>query len=276
MPFALTLREAAAAVGAAVPSEDLPLTSLSTDTRTLQPGALFVALKGENFDGHDYVVQAIGAGAVAIVADYNVAAFVPVLVAKNTTTALGDLARAVRQKFTGPVIGITGSIGKTTTKELTATLLETMFSVTKSGANFNNEIGVPQTIFGASETSTAWILEMGMRGAGQIAELARISQPTVGIITGIGLSHIELLGSRQAIANAKAEILEALPSDGISIFPADDDFAQTLETKSRGRVLRVALDTKADVQATDISRHETGWRFTPRLHVMIWGNKRGT
>ena len=271
MPFALTLREAAAALGAPLPAEDLPLTSLSTDTRTLQPGALFVALKGENFDGHDYVVQATGAGAVAIVADYNVAAFVPVLVAKNTTTALGDLARAVRQKFTGPVIGITGSIGKTTTKELTATLLETMFSVTKSGANFNNEIGVPQTVFGASETSTAWILEMGMRGAGQIAELARISQPTVGIITGIGLSHIELLGSRQAIANAKAELFEALPSDGISIFPATDDFAQTLETKSRGRVLRVALDTKADVQATDISRHETGWRFT--IHSP-WGTQK--
>lgn len=271
MPFALTLREAAAAVGAAPPSEDLPLTSLSTDTRTLQPGALFVALKGEKFDGHDYVVQAIGAGAVAIVADYNVAAFVPVLVAKNTTAALGNLAQAVRQTFSGPVIGITGSIGKTTTKELTATLLETMFSVTKSGANFNNEIGVPQTIFGASETSTAWILEMGMRGGGQIAELARISQPTVGIITGIGLSHIELLGSRQAIANAKAELFEALPSDGISIFPADDDFAQTLETKSRGRLLRVGLDTKAEVQATDISRQENGWRFT--IHSP-WGTQK--
>ena len=262
MPFALTLAEVAAAIGAPAPSEDLPLMSISTDTRTTQPGALFVALKGEKLDGHDYVVQAIAAGAVAIVADHNLAAFVPVLVAKNTTVALGDLALAVRKKFTGPVIGITGSVGKTTTKELTATLLEAMFAVTKSGANDNNEIGVPQTIFGASENSTAWILEMGMRGAGQIAELARIAQPTVGIITGIGLSHIELLGSRQAIANAKAELFEALPTDGISIFPATDDFAQTLQTKARGRVLTVALDAKADVQATDISRQENGWRFT--------------
>ena len=263
MPFALTLAEAAAAVGITVPEQgELPLTSVSTDTRTLQPGALFVALKGENFDGHDYLVQAIGKGAAAILANHEAASLVPVLVAKDTTVALGDLALAVRHKFTGPVIGITGSVGKTTTKELTATLLETMFSVAKSGANFNNEIGVPQTIFSASETATAWILEMGMRGAGQIAALARIAQPTVGIITGIGLSHIELLGSRQAIANAKSELFEALPQDGISIFPATDDFAQTLANRARGRTLTVALDAKADVQATEISRQENGWRFT--------------
>jgi UDP-N-acetylmuramoyl-tripeptide--D-alanyl-D-alanine ligase len=271
MPFALTLAEAAAAIGAPAPTEDLPLTGISTDTRTISQGALFVALKGEKFDGHDYAVQAIGAGAAAIVADHNLAAFVPVLVAKNTTTALGDLALAVRKKFTGPVVGITGSVGKTTTKELTATLLETMFSVAKSSANFNNEIGLPQTIFGASETSTAWILEMGMRGAGQIAELARIAQPTVGIITGIGFSHIELLGSRQGIANAKAELFEALPENGISIYPATDDFAQTLATKARGRVLTVGLDTQADVQATDIVRQENGWRFT--IHSP-WGTQK--
>lgn len=267
MPFALTLAEVAAAIGAPPPapdSGDTLLTGISTDTRTIQPGSLFVALKGEKFDGHDYIVQAIGAGAVAVVADHNAPAFVPVLVpaSKNTTTALGDIALAVRKKFTGPVIGITGSVGKTTTKELTATLLETMFSVAKSGANFNNEIGVPKTIFEAPDTATAWILEMGMRGAGQIAELARIGQPTVGIITGIGLSHIELLGSRQGIANAKGELFEALPSDGISIYPTTDDFAQTLANKSRGRVLTVGLDAKADVVASEIVRHENGWRFT--------------
>ena len=274
MPLALTLEAIAKAIGAAPPvlEGDSLVTSLSTDTRTLEAGSVFLALKGERFDGHRYIAQAVEKGAIAVIAERDEPTTVPVLVVSSATKALGEIALAVRQQFTGPVVGITGSIGKTTTKELIALILETMFSVTKSEANHNNEIGLPQTILGASETSTAWVLEMGMRGAGQIAELARIGQPTLGVITGIGLSHIELLGSRQQIANAKAELFESLPSTGAtSIYPATDDYAQTLELKSKGQRLTIALDVAADIRAADLVRHENGWRFT--IHSP-WGTQK--
>ena len=210
-----TLNALAKVIGSTPPviDGDVLVTSLSTDTRTLTAGAVYLALKGENFDGHNYLAQAKEQGAIAVIAERDEPLTIPVLVVSSTTKALGDIALLTRQQFTGPVVGVTGSIGKTTTKELIALILETMFTVTKSEANHNNQIGLPQTILGTPETATAWVLEMGMRGAGQIAELARIAQPTIGVITGIGLSHIELLGSRQGIANAKAELFEALPAE---------------------------------------------------------------
>lgn len=274
MRFSLTLTELAAAIGAPPPviHGNKVATSLSTDTRTLKAGDVFLALRGENFDGHKFIEQAVKQGAIAVIAERDEPVLVPVLLVKSTTKALGDIALFARKRFRGPVVGVTGSIGKTTTKELIALILETMFSVTKSEANYNNEIGLPQTILNAPETSTAWVLEMGMRGAGQIAELARIGQPTIGVITGIGFSHVELLGSRQAIANAKGELFEALPTDGAtSIWPATDDFAPTLEAKSRGKSLTVGIDGEADVRATDVVRHENGWRFT--IHSP-WGTQK--
>ncbi len=256
------------------------VTSVSTDTRTIQPGALFVALKGENFDGHDYVAQAESAGATALMVERTVEhttkhTLLPYVVVADTTRAFGDVARLVRDDFTGPVIGVTGSVGKTTTKELLALVLGAQFNVLKSEANFNNEIGAPQTLFGLGREHTAVVLEMGMRGPKQILRLAEIANPTIGVVTGVGMSHIELLGSREAIADAKAELLTYLPTEGgLAVFPATDPFAQTLRNAAKCKILTVAvepgLETQADITATELTQTQNGWAFMARTP---WGEQ---
>ncbi|MBC8102595.1 MAG: UDP-N-acetylmuramoyl-tripeptide--D-alanyl-D-alanine ligase [Cytophagales bacterium] len=276
----LTLDDIAEVTGGAVvdgpqrigASGEETVLSVSTDTRTIQPGALFVALRGENFDGHHYLVEAAQKGAVAVVVEDShhrsaaaalQKAALPHVEVVDTLHAFGDIARYVRDAFTGPVVGITGSIGKTTTKELVAQVLETSFSVLKSADNFNNEIGVPQTVFLMEPGHSALVLEMGMRGPGQIQRLAEIGAPTIGIITGIGMTHLELLGSREAIARAKGELFELLPADGLAIYPATDEFAGGLRARFHGaNSLSCAIEAPADVRATGLSRHENGWRFT--------------
>ena len=242
-------------------------TSVSTDTRTIAPGALFVALKGEKHDAHDYVATAKEAGATALVVSRALSLAetgLPHVVVTDTTHALGDIARYVRDKFTGPVVGITGSVGKTTAKEMIAAVLAARFNVHKSDANFNNEIGVPQTLFALDDTHTAAVVEMGMRGMGQIHRLCEIAAPTIGVITNIGLSHIELLGTRDNIAKAKAELFALLPKDNsLAVFPATDDYAATLRAAYPGtNVLTCAVEGFADIQAVNVTRHEGGWRFT--------------
>ncbi|MES2464247.1 MAG: UDP-N-acetylmuramoyl-tripeptide--D-alanyl-D-alanine ligase [Armatimonadota bacterium] len=276
----LTLDDIAEVTGGAVvdgpqrvgASGEEVVTSVSTDTRTLQPGALFVALRGENFDGHHYLTTAADNGAAAFLVEDSHSPTVaqalhttalPHVEVVDTLHALGDVARYVRDAFTGPVIGITGSVGKTTTKEMVAQVLETDFTVLKSAANFNNEIGVPQTLFQIEPTHTALVLEMGMRGPGQILRLAEIGAPNIGIITGIGVTHIELLGSRDAIAQAKGELFDLLPTNGLAIYPANDDYATVLRTHFHGtNALSCAIESAADVRATGLSHHEKGWRFT--------------
>jgi UDP-N-acetylmuramoyl-tripeptide--D-alanyl-D-alanine ligase len=242
------------------------VTSVSTDTRSIQPGSLFVALRGENHDAHNYLLNAREKGAAAFVVDRALSlteAQVPHVVVVDTTHALGDIARFVRDAFTGPVVGVTGSVGKTTVKEMIAHVLTANYKVLKSEANHNNEFGVPQTIFNLDESHTALVVEMGMRGAGQILRLAEIAAPTIGVVTGIGVSHVELLGSREEIAKAKGELFELLPAaDGLAIYPATDEFAEELKARVKGKMLSVAIDAPADVQATELSRHENGWRFT--------------
>lgn len=257
----MTLAEVAAATGGTA-FGDARVTGVSTDTRTLQPGDLFVALRGESFDGHAFVAAAREKGAAAAVLARSASGpeGLPFVTVDDTTRALGDLAAAVRAAFTGPVVGVTGSVGKTTVKEMVAAVLETGFAVHRTPANHNNEIGLPQTLFAMPESTGALVLEMGMRGLGQIRRLCEIARPTVGIVTGIGVSHIELLGSREAIADAKSELLQGLPADGVAVFPATDDFADRLRAASPCPVLTVALDAPADLSATDLVRHEKGWR----------------
>lgn len=250
------------------------VTSVSTDTRSLAPGALFVALRGEKHDAHDYVAQAVAGGAAALVLDRALHPIpVPHVVVPDTLHALGDIARYIRDAFTGPVVGVTGSIGKTTAKEMIADVLACNFNVLKSEANHNNEIGVSQTIFGLEERHTALVLEMAMRGSGQIHRLAEIGAPAIGVITNVGISHIELLGSREAIARAKGELLELLPADkGLAVLPLKDEFYPLLRSLYKGRTLTCAIhDAAADVVATDLTRHENGWRFTARTP---WGHSK--
>lgn len=194
------------------------VSSVCTDTRLITPGALFFALQGENADGHQFVAQALESGAAAAVVSQPVEGVSGTqLVVPDTLYALGDLAMHYRRLFDIPVVGITGSVGKTSTKEMTTVVLQTKYKTLASEKNYNNEIGLPLAVFNLDETYRAAVFEMGMRGLHQIERLAEIAQPTVGVITNIGYAHIELLGSQQNIARAKSELFARLPKNGVAI-----------------------------------------------------------
>ncbi len=236
-------------------------TGISTDTRTLQPGNLFVALRGERFDGHQFLAKARAMGAAgALVEDpgpgvrrrTSSTGSWCVIEVTDTLYALGQLARHHRRRFFLPVVGITGSAGKTTTKEMTASILEQGQVVLKSQGNFNNEVGLPLTLFTLRESHQAAVLEFGMRGRGQISYLASLAQPTVGVVTNVGLTHLELLGSPQAIALAKAELLDEMPPEAIAVLPAQDAFFPLLREHAQGPVVTFGEDDACDYRASDL------------------------
>lgn len=200
---------------------------ISTDTRQIDQGAVFLALRGENFDGHNFLAQGVEAGAIALIVDENYINKeefnVPILKVKDTLESYQKIANWWRQQQNIPVIGITGSVGKTTTKELISAVLSTQGKVLKTMANFNNEIGVPKTLLEIEKDHQFAVIEMAMRGRGEIALLTDIVNPTVGIITNVGTAHIGRLGSREAIAEAKCELLERMHPEGVAILNADDD-----------------------------------------------------
>ena len=224
---------------------------ITTDSRSVQVGELFVALRGENFDGHGYVAKAIRQGAIAAIVDGEFdAGDLPVIVVADTLKAYQTIGRWWRRKFSIPVIAITGSVGKTTSKELIASVLSNYGNVLKTQANFNNEIGVPKTLLELRSDHDFAVVEMGMRGKGQIAELALIAEPTIGLICTVGTAHIELLGSREAIANAKCELFAEMPKDSIAILNGDN--ALLVETARKvwsGKTLSYGFTT-GDVQGT--------------------------
>ena len=233
----LTLAEVAEAVGAEQPSDPLSserVTGMTWDSRSVTPGDLYVAFVGERADGHDFVDAAVDAGAAAVLASKPVDAAIPVFMVNDTSRAVADLAAYWRKCLTSTVIGLTGSSGKTTTKNLVRDVLARELNVVATKANQNNELGVPATLLAADADTQMIVVEMGMRGLGQIAELAKIAQPNWGLVTNVGTSHVELLGSREAIAQAKAELYEALPEGhGLAFVNADDDFAQQMRASAR-------------------------------------------
>lgn len=233
---------------------------VSTDTRTIETGNLFLALKGENFDGHAFLKKACEEGASGVIlSDASFAAEVPsdvsAFLVKNTKKALEDLAHFHRMRFHVPVIGITGSNGKTTTKDMTTALLSSRFHVCATQKNFNNEIGLSMTLLSMTKETEVCVVEMGMRGFGQIAELCAIASPTIGIVTNVGTSHIGILGSQENIAKAKAELIEALPKDGTAILNGDDPFVKAMGDSFEGRVISYGLAGRYTVRGTD-ARYE--------------------
>jgi UDP-N-acetylmuramoyl-tripeptide--D-alanyl-D-alanine ligase len=228
MTVTATLSQLAAALSASlvnIPSSSLSqvIVGIQTDTRVLQPGEIFLALGGEKFDGHQFVEMAITRGAVAAIVDYTYNyPDLPVIKVSNTLNAYQELAKWWRGQFGIPVIGVTGSVGKTTTKELIAAVLGTRGKVHKTHGNFNNEIGVPKTLLELSQGDDFAVIEMAMRGRGQIAELTHIAKPNIGVITNVGTAHIELLGSEQAIAEAKCELLEEMSNDSVAVLNYDN------------------------------------------------------
>ena len=238
------------------------VTGVSTDTRSIKPGDLFFALKGERADGHKYIGAAAEAGATGVVISDESAApsgcTVFVVKVDDPLWALGDLAGYYRSKFDVRVVGITGSVGKTTTKEMLASILERKWSVLKNEANFNNDIGVPLTLFQLDRSHEVVVLEMAMRGLGEIRRLASIAKPLVGVITNIGIAHIERLGSQGAIANAKAEMLEELPPDGLAVINAEDGYYAVMRHRFGGRVVSFGSCKGADVVGARIKCSNLG------------------
>ena len=239
-----TLAEILAATGAR-PVGDLvaPVVGVSTDTRTLKPGNVYIALRGEHFDGHAYIEGAIRAGAAAVIVDSVVSApSACVLLVEDTLVALGALAHAYRERLEREhalrwVIGITGSVGKTTTKEMCSAVLEGVGEhVHRTPGNLNNRIGLPLTVLGANESTTALVLEMGMNEPGEIAALAAIARPHVGIVTSVAAVHTEGVGSIENVAMEKGSLLTALSADASAIFTVDDRDLQPFADASSAHI----------------------------------------
>ncbi len=216
-------------------SKKIPMGGVKTDSRNLLPGEVFLALRGQQFDGHQFVEQAIERGAIALITDkyihLNTVEEVPQLIVENTLDAYQKIAKWWRQQLSIPVIAVTGSVGKTTTKELISAVLSIGGKVLKTTANYNNEIGVPKTLLEIDSDDNFAVVEMGMRGRGEIALLAKICQPDIAVITNVGTAHIGRLGSELAIAEAKCELLEELPVTSTAILNADNSLL--METAAR-------------------------------------------
>ena len=236
----MKLSEAASALHARVQGADVTFKSVSTDTRTLHPGALFIALRGENHDGHRFIAAAASAGAVATLVDAagagDVPAALPALIADDTRLALGRLSAHWRNRFNLPLVGLTGSSGKTTVKEMLASILRAAVvsavgekaaadAVLATRGNLNNDIGLPLMLLELSPVRRYAVIEMGMNHAGEIRYLTQIARPDVALITNAGTAHIEYLGSEEAIARAKGEIFEGLSASGTAVINADDRYA---------------------------------------------------
>ncbi len=259
---AFTLQEAAAALGLPQMQAQATLADVCTDTRKIQPGSLFVCLRGERFDGHAFASQAAKLGAAALLVDHPVDADVPQLVVTDTGKALLQLAGWYRRRFQLPVVGLTGSVGKTTTKEFIALVLGAKYNTLKTQGNLNNEIGVPQMLFRLEDSHTAAVIEMGMNHFGEISRLTRAVAPTVGLITNIGMSHIENLGSRAGILQAKLEILEGMAPDAPLIVNMDNDMLRTVKLGDRPLLTFAIDDQSADFTATDIAEQGSTTTFT--------------
>ena len=221
-------------------------TDITTDTRSLKPGHLFLALRGERFDGHDFAAVAIERGALAVITERRTGSQlngVPQLQVEDTLQAYQQIARWWRDQFNIPVIAVTGSVGKTTTKELIAAVLSTQGNVLKTQANYNNEIGVPKTLLQLDSEHDYAVIEMAMRGSGQIALLTQITRPTVSVITNVGTAHIGLLGSEEAIAKAKCELLAEMPATGVAVLNHDNQrLIDTAATLWQGQTLTYGLE----------------------------------
>lgn len=260
-----TLSRAARRLGADLRGADAEFCRVVTDTRQLQPGDLFVALKGENYDGHDFLAAAAGAGAVAALVSQPQDGGLAQIVVPDTLSALQAYAHSWRQDFDLPVVAVTGSNGKTTTKQLLAAVLAARGAVLATEGNLNNHIGLPLTLARLREEHRTAVIEMGANHPGEIALLAALARPQIGVVTQAGDAHLEGFGSRAGVAHAKGELFAALGAGGIAIINADDAFAP-LWTQLAGAasVIRFGLEAGADVTAVDIQPVDGGMRFTLR------------
>lgn len=227
------------------------INNVCTDSRKIQKGDLYIALIGETFDGHQFIQEVISKGASALIVSkpLEIIEGIPTIVVDDTLHALGQLALFYRQMFSKPVIAVTGSVGKTSTKDLISTVLSSKFNVHKSLENFNNEIGLPKSIFGIQKSHDVVVLEMGMWAEGEIRQLTEIARPNIAVITNIGISHIERLKTQDNILKAKLEIVEGLEENGVLILNANDPLLRSVDQNIAQRIIYVGVDIESDFRA---------------------------
>ena len=271
----LPLKEIAAMSGAKLLGRDTGATFVrfNKDTRTIKPGDLYIGLRGEKFDGNEFAAQAFELGAGAALLDSPVLAeklaeFHPVLLVEDSLKALTLLAAAWRSRLKLLVLGITGSSGKTSTKEFAAAVLGSKYRVVKTEGNLNNHIGVPLSILTAGTDAEAAVWEVGMNHPGEIAPLAALIQPACAIITNIGTAHIEYMKTRDAIALEKGMLAEAVPATGSVILPAEDDQSDSIAARCHAKVVRTGI-SHGDLIASELESTSEGTRFT----ILHNGNK---
>lgn len=245
------------------------VSAVSTDTRSIPQGALFVALVGDRFDGHDFLTDAVTSGARALMvsrslADISLPNDTPVIQVADTLTGLQELARGYRrEELTAKAVVITGSNGKTSTKDMIRGVLGSRHRIAATQGNLNNHIGLPLSILRTEADDAFAIWEIGMNHPGEIAPLAAIASPDLAVITNIGTAHIGNMGSRAAIAQEKGALAEALGPEGVLVLNANDDFSSTISQRTSGRVVTAGIDA-GDIQATDLQMQEDGITFTLR------------
>lgn len=260
----LTLKQIADWCGGKVSArfEHLRVSRMQSDSRKVRSGDLFVALKGAKADGHDFAETAINHGAVAALVSRPISEKLPSIEVEDTLRAYGDIAAGYR-KLTGvKVVGITGSVGKTTTKEMTASILEAVYHTAKTEGNHNNNLGLPMTIMDMPENTEVAVLEMGMNHSGEMEYLSDIARPDLAIITNIGTMHIEHLGTREGILQAKLEIMRGMPDDGAGVFNGDEPLLWNIRAIGKHKKYYYGIEKHAcDVTATDIVELDDGVRF---------------
>ncbi len=249
---------------------DTIINSISTDSRTLKNGDLFVALIGERFDGHDFIKQAIERGAIGLVVSKEVNQnFGCIIKVSDTLHALGDIARSYKERFNIPVIGITGSNGKTTTKDMIASVLQEKYNVLKSEGNLNNTIGLPLTVFNLSRSHEVLVLEMGISIPGEMSRLVEIAKPNIAVITNISPTHLEFLGSIEGVIAEKSIL--ARTAD-IGILNADDPNVRNMRNGIKGKTFFYGINEPADVMAVDIDMDQNG---RPNFRLIVKTNVEG-
>ncbi|MCX5047545.1 MULTISPECIES: UDP-N-acetylmuramoyl-tripeptide--D-alanyl-D-alanine ligase [unclassified Streptomyces] len=258
--IALSLAEIAEVVGGQthdIPDPSVQVTApVVRDSREVEPGSLFVAFVGERADGHDFARQVVEAGAVAVLASRPVG--VPAIVVEDVQTALGALARHVVRRLGATLVALTGSAGKTSTKDLIAQVLQRKAPTVFTPGSLNNEIGLPLTALTATEETRFLVLEMGARGIGHIRYLADLTPPKIGLVLNVGTAHIGEFGGREQIAQAKGELVEALPEDGAAILNADDPLVRAMAARTKAKVLFFGEADEADVRAENVRLTDTG------------------
>jgi UDP-N-acetylmuramoyl-tripeptide--D-alanyl-D-alanine ligase len=261
-----TLSSVAEATGGRLDGPDATVTGAASDSRSVRRGDLFVAVTGERVDGHDHVDEAFGARAAGALVSSDARFAGPVVRVADTQEALLRLAADERGSIAADVVGITGSSGKTSVKDLTAAVLATRFRVHASPRSFNTEIGVPVTLLTVPDEVEVVVCEMGSRGPGHIARLCEVARPMVGVVTNVGPAHLEMFGSVDAVAEAKGELVEALPGNGTAVLNADDPRVSAFDVRTRARVLRFGTAPDAEVRGDDLRLDGSGLAsFTLRV-----------